>query len=114
MIVFNTPWVRLLGDNMRDRRDSVDDERVEELGDERCFRDCDGGERSSVLIWIGGVHASKVDVLDDDGSGALNLRAVDIVGDLRGTDSCVFGETSGVDGAEIPCVCDCRVEFREL
>ena len=126
MIVFNTPWLRLLGDNVRDRRDSVDDERVEELGDERCFRrDCDGGERSSVLIWIGGVHASKVDVLDD-GGGVLNLRAVvasfpglltfqsgDVVGDLTGLDSCAFGKM-GVAGAEITCVFDCRVEFREL
>ena len=40
MIVFNAPWVRLLGDNVRDRQDSVDDKWVEELGDEtheRCF-----------------------------------------------------------------------------
>ena len=51
MIVFNTPWLWLLGDNTRDRRDSVDDEWVEELGDERRFRqDFDDGERSSVLI----------------------------------------------------------------
>ena len=51
MIVFNTPWLRLLGDNACDRRDSVDDERVEELGDERYFRrGFDDGERSLVLI----------------------------------------------------------------
>ena len=72
MIVFNTPWVRLLRVNVRDRQDLVDDEWIEELGDkthERCFRrDCDGGERSSVLIWIGCIHASKV--------GVLALRAV--------------------------------------
>ena len=51
MIVFNTPWLRLSGDNVRDQRDSIKDEWVEELGDERRFRlDCNGGERSSVLI----------------------------------------------------------------
>ena len=50
-IVLNTPWLRLLGDNACDRRDSLDDERVEELGDKRRFRrDSDDGERSSVLI----------------------------------------------------------------
>ena len=126
MIVFNTPWLRLLGDNVRDRRDSVEDERVEELGDERCFRRvCNGGERSSVLTWIGGVHASKVDVLDD-GGGVHNLKVVDaslpglfafqsggVVADLGGLESCVVAEM-GVDGAEESDDFDCRVEFREL
>ena len=38
--VFDIPWLQLL-----------DDERVENLGDEWCFRrHCDGDERSSVLI----------------------------------------------------------------
>ena len=73
---------------------------------------------------MGGVHASKVDVLDD-GGGVLNLRVVDTsllglltfrsgdaVGDLRGLDSCIVGEM-GVDGSEKPSVFDCRVELRE-
>ena len=66
MIVFNAPWVRLLGDNVQDQQDLVDDEWVEELRDSREV--FDGGEHSSVLIWIGCVHASMV--------GVLSLRAV--------------------------------------
>lgn len=121
MIVFSTPWFRLLGDNVRDRRDSVEDERVEELGDEKCFRRDNCGDCSSVLT-CGGVHASKgIDALDGGGvrnsvaeSSLLDLLACrsGAVMSLSGLVSLVVVEMD-IDGAD-PDVFDCRVEFRVL
>jgi len=124
MIVFNTPWFRLLGDNVRDRRDSVEDERVEELGDETCFRRDNCGDGSSVLT-CGGVHASKgIDTLDGVGvhnsvvessfSDLLACRSGAVVG-LGGLVSLVVVEVDiDIDGADDPDVFDCRMEFRVL
>jgi len=93
MIVFNTPWFRLLGDNVRDRRDSVEDERVEELGDERCFRRDNCGDLSSVLT-CGGVHASNgIDTLD--GGGVRNSFLESSLPDLL---ACRSGDAVGLGG----------------
>ena len=43
----------------------------------------------------------------------LTVQSGDVVGDLRGLDSCVVAKM-GVDGAEKSSAFDCRVEFREL